>query len=54
MTCDRSTFFTSGIILGTQGKRTTEVYDAIALFKYWVAGDMTQKPKFCIVQMYDL
>lgn len=32
----------------------TKFCDAIALFKYWVAGDMAQKPKFCIVQMYDL
>ncbi|MEH2229889.1 MAG: hypothetical protein V7K71_11630 [Nostoc sp.] len=54
LTRDRSKFFTRRIILSTQGKRATEVCDAIALCKYWVAGDMAQKLKFCIVQMYDL
>ncbi len=39
LTCDRSTFFISGIILSTQGKRTTEVCNAIALCKYWVADN---------------
>ncbi|MEH2167843.1 MAG: hypothetical protein V7K41_14440 [Nostoc sp.] len=42
MTRDRSTFFTSGIILSTQGKRTTEVDDAIAISKYWVARDLVK------------
>ncbi|MEH1948718.1 MAG: hypothetical protein V7K77_17460 [Nostoc sp.] len=32
----------------------TKFCDAIALSKFWVALDMAQKPKFCIVQMYDL
>ncbi|MEH2206200.1 MAG: hypothetical protein V7K53_19325 [Nostoc sp.] len=34
LTRDRSKFFTHRIILSTQGKRTTEVFDAIALYKY--------------------
>ncbi|WP_448268035.1 hypothetical protein NSTC731_01823 [Nostoc sp. DSM 114167] len=34
LTRDRSKFFTRKIILSTQGKLTTEVYDAIALCKY--------------------